>query len=391
MSQAFSLTKEFTWPDWLIVFMTASLFLPIEIATGCLALAVVFIAWKGDLISSLHTLPGKWFLLPFFLLELMVSLHYRNMEGAATIINFIGLFMYLAFYHKHIHPKLFEWVLNLCIVLSVVICIYALYQFKIVSEMGGYKFTDFVIQNSPKRRITGTFQNANIFAMFLELVLAITLYRFLKTENRIVKVIYVPVAIFLFFVMALTGCRAALIPLVFVIPVLLKQARAKKLLIIYAVALVCVVIAVIIKPDIIPRIDDIGTIQSRIKIWKTAWKAFLDAPFFGRGPWTYHQIYAMYEGHKAVHAHNIFLDSLLSFGIVGTTLLGLVAVCIIRGILKVRTLNPLLYGLMVSALLIIGIHGLVDGTLHPAKVMMLACMIWMNHSDLPSGIENDIF
>ncbi|MBP3853063.1 MAG: O-antigen ligase family protein [Erysipelotrichaceae bacterium] len=380
--------KQFKWQDWLIVLMTGSLFLPHVAATFCLLVAFLVIIYKREVLSSVHLMPGKWFLIPFLALELGVSIYYANVDGVATILNFTGLFVYLAFYHKYIHKDLFPWIMDLVILLMIAMGIYALFQFNEVSKMGGYSFTDFVIQNSPKRRISGTYLNANIFAMMLECILSIILYRFLQTGRISAKIYYVLAAFFLFFVMVLTGCRAALIPLVFVIPVLLKQAGQKKLLMVYALALIAVVGQVLYKQTIIQRIDDLSTIQSRVKIWNTAIRGFKETPFFGRGPWTYKQIYYLYDGHRAVHAHNIYLDCLLSFGIVGSGLLFLFCIALLRAIWKVKTQDPVLFGLMISLLLVIMIHGLVDGTIYPALVMMLCFMVWFNQSCLKSGPED---
>ena len=383
------LLKTFSWSDWLILIMSISLFLPHEINCAFLLASVIFIVLKRELVSSLDSMPGKWFLFIFFVLELIVSIVYQNWTGTLIVINFMGLFFYLAFYHKFIRKEVFTFCIDVIIVLMTAIGIYALFQFNEVSKMGGYAFTDFVIQNSPKRRITGVFQNANIFAMMIEVVLTLILYRFLQVKHILQKGVYFIVAIFLFVIMALTGCRAALIPLVFVIPILLFAAKEKRLLILYCICLMGVIGLVIAKPTIIPRIDDISTIESRVKIWKTAIKGFKMYPIFGNGPWTYQRIYPFFHGHKAVHAHNIYLDSLLSFGVVGFTLLaGFVIECI-RSIRKVKSNDRLLYGCMISLLVIIGLHGLVDGTIHPAKVMMLTFMIWFCQSDLKTENVSD--
>ncbi len=64
-----------------------------------------------------------------------------------------------------------------------------------------------------------------------------------------------------------------------------------------------------------------STFASRIKIWKTAFMCISMYPFFGWGPQTYQKFYPLVHGHKAPHAHNIYIDSILSYGVVGTGVL----------------------------------------------------------------------
>ena len=63
-----------------------------------------------------------------------------------------------------------------------------------------------------------------------------------------------------------------------------------------------------------------STFASRIKIWKTAFICISMYPLFGWGPQTYKKFYPLVHGHKAPHAHNIYIDSILSYGVIGTIL-----------------------------------------------------------------------
>ena len=145
-----------------------------------------------------------------------------------------------------------EWT-TLC---SLINGMYALVQFAQISHAGGYSFFDFHIFNSPKRRIMTTFQNANIYALMLDMVLACILYRFLQTKKVSLKIWYVILALFQFGLVLLTGCRSALVPLVIVIPILLICFRKKILLGVYCLCLVGLLALIIHMPTLIPRFDD---------------------------------------------------------------------------------------------------------------------------------------
>lgn len=54
--------------------------------------------------------------------------------------------------------------------------------------------------------------NANIYAMVIDFVCVMCMYRFVKNDNILCKIGYVIVALFNFFVLYLTGSRTALLP-----------------------------------------------------------------------------------------------------------------------------------------------------------------------------------
>ena len=76
-------------------------------------------------------------------------------------------------------------------------------------------------------------------------------------------------------------------------------------------------------PQILPRYSAVGwTTEQRFSIWMASLEEIKRSPFFGRGFLTYMQICRNYPGaFVSSHTHNILLDPLLNFGIVGTALL----------------------------------------------------------------------
>jgi len=71
-----------------------------------------------------------------------------------------------------------------------------------------------------------------------------------------------------------------------------------------------------------PRVENLSwALQDRFIIWETALQGIRDNFLFGQGPLTYRNVYTLYDGQQTYHAHNIILDTLLSHGIIGTSLL----------------------------------------------------------------------
>ena len=212
------------------------------------------------------------------------------------------------------------------------------------------------------------------------MVSACFLYRFLQTKKVSLKIWYVILALFQFGLVLLTGCRSALVPLVIVIPILLICFRKKILLGVYCLCLVGLLALIIHMPTLIPRFDDTSTITSRFTIWSYAWEGIKQRPLFGRGPWTFHLLHPIYKNHIGSHAHNIYIDMVLSHGIVGTGILtGYVGVQI-QNIKKLYTSHRTLFGLILALTSIVAIMGLVDGTIEPLKTMMFFMMIVTSYS-----------
>ena len=119
-------------------------------------------------------------------------------------------------------------------------------------------------------------------------------------------------------------------------------------------------------PDTLPREDRLANdFGNRLSIWVTTLKGILAYPFFGGGGNAYAKICVMFGGYKAVHAHNLILDILLNYGLVG---LGLVLGCF-AGMFKLIRKGPsgTFYAqvrhVVYTACWCVLVHGLVDVTI----------------------------
>jgi hypothetical protein len=112
----------------------------------------------------------------------------------------------------------------------------------------------------------------------------------------------------------------------------------------------------------------VSTAQSRLTEWRVALHTFWHRPVLGGGLFAFQQEYAssVPEGPAAnppLHAHNLVLTLLDSWGIVGLALLGVLAALIWLPLLllglRSGTLSPFAAGLVAAGAAIFG-HGLVD-------------------------------
>ena len=363
--------------DWMILCAILAMFFTQYGLAAVLVIILVHELKNKKLISDIKEQPGWKWIYGFIGLQLIVTLFYGNWIGLLNAFGMLIIMAFIAVYRQCIHPKLFYYCIDLMLLLSVLMGILGLVQFAILSHEGGYSFWEFHIQNSPKRRITALFDNANLYGTMLEFWIFLCVYRFIQNKKRICRIAYVCIGLFNLGLMLLTGCRTALIPFVLIVPLFFYFSKEKKWLILSLATLAVLIGFVFMKPTLIPRITDMSTLESRFKIWSCAIHGFLQYPLFGMGPQSYHLYYQMFDGHKAPHAHNIYIDSFASYGVVGTLILGIYFFkYLVKEILGIRKENRVLFGLVIGFLLIFLIHGLLDVTMnHPCTALLFLMVI----------------
>ena len=375
------LLKTFSIDQKLILVGVACLFLPYQVSAAILIGILLQALFRKELICAIKNQVGSKFFYAFVALELIVCLFYKNSIGFINTGMFLIIGAFGAYYRKHITQDMFDCMCDIIIGLSIVVAIYGLYQFYMYSIQGGYSFFQFHIFNSPSRRIKATFMNANIYAMMIDFFCLLCMYRFVQVNKISLRILYFLVAVFNFFVLYLTGSRTALLPFLVIFPIFLGCVHWKKL---FWTSIICeglILVLVCLKPNLIPRINDMSTFASRIKIWKTAFICISMYPIFGWGPQTYLKFYPLVNGHKAPHAHNIYIDSILSYGVVGTFLILCYTFILNKEIIQsnVRKENKALFALMMCFIAVVLIYGLLDCTLNIVATGTL-CFLILNSS-----------
>ena len=164
----------------------------------------------------------------------------------------------------------------------------------------------------------------------------------------------------------MTGCRTALIATAFAMLVFLIINRNYKICALIALVALMLGIYFIINPEQFPRIEKLmDNFSVRTKIWQAAIKGIQAHPLFGQGPMTYMMIFKQYAGHNTQHAHSVYLDPILSFGILGISVLIPYITDNCKRLFSIykRKLNYRYVALVISCIAIILIHGMLDYTI----------------------------
>ena len=251
--------------------------------------------------------------------------------------------------------------IDIALFLSIICAIYGLFEFAHYSYLEGYSFFAFNVQDLPERRIHVTFYNANFYATMLEMFIFCALYRSYTLVSKKAKAYYILISFMNLFMLNLSGCRTAFGAIAFAFLIYFIALGNKKLLHLSWIMFVACLIIFFLNPNLIPRLDDLGSIVYRQEIWEGSIKIIKMFPIFGNGPQTYGLLAPSLGLHIAPHAHNMYLDSLCSYGIVGCIALIMFVKTMIKDIFTLKV-NRSAFALTISVLTIVLVHGIMDVT-----------------------------
>lgn len=341
--------------------VVASLFAPFFITGIAIFLYCVYICTDKALISKTFKSKYGYILIAFCVITLIVSICHKRLVGVAVSV---GMFLIVLFFMSctvTLTRKIYNKALDICCAMSVWCFLYALVQ-KLVMGMS--------------YRSTAGLLNANYYATMIEFVIFICVYRIITRPDAYKRYIIIiainVVALFL------CDCQSAWLPIIIGVLSLLYFNGYKKHTAFFVSASVLLGIFLIAVPGILPRLDRMPqTIQTRVNIWDTAIKGIRQFPLFGQGPMSYFSTQERFGGYWTYHAHSIYLDPLLCFGIVGMLLM------VTYIFLTARKMANSNYGkdsvaiksLIFATFLAIMVHGFTDYTLFWMQTGTMFCFI----------------
>ncbi|MDO5456884.1 MAG: O-antigen ligase family protein [Atopococcus tabaci] len=280
---------------------------------------------------------------------------------AVSLLYFVFI-LYFAYYEKNAPPDLFDKLVNICMIASVFIFIYVIFEhLEIVAEWD-YSFITSSIDKNHNNRVEATFFNPNYFALMLEFFIAMGLYKLFTSKTSWKKIIYAGLIAGNILAVLYTGNRTSPIVIVAAVLVFLYILSYKKITLLLTSILGISLIWFAIS-GYYPRIDSLSwALDDRLDIWKTGLKGIQDNWIFGQGPYTYMQIYDLYNGKFTYHAHSIYIDTLLNYGIFGNLILLNAAYRYLKWLIQMHKYPQLKTkaALVWSLLTIFIVHGLTD-------------------------------
>ena len=367
------MTKE----EKMIFMVVVSIFLPFYITVIVLLGTLFYLAWDKQLVSAVRQVPRSKFAIGFCLLAVIISACYQNWLGVLCSFGILVLLLFVFFYRTRITKTFFEFLLNVCCVMSVVCVVWGFIEYAEIAHRLDFSVWSFQVNDEPENRVHVGFFNANYYAMMLEFVILICIYKITQCAMFKHAIKYIAVILLNMMMLYLTGCRTAWVPFFVTVPLMFFMTRRYGYLgLSFGMIGGCSVL-VLMFPSLFQRMDILEDFSKRANIWKVAIQGICDHPLLGEGPLTYMHIYKQYQGHPTQHAHNVFLDPILSHGIIGVLIIGVYIVSNIKEVIKLYTkrLDIPLCALIVCFILTVLIHGLLDYTIFWIQTGLLFLLV----------------
>ena len=299
------------------------------LATVALIVGVFLIAWRFFLhrLLKLTTLPLDTPILIFACISLTSCfVSPDKFFSFYNLTHTLGIYILVYFLIAQ-SPLELEDMKNLLFAMlgGFSLCVlYGLYQAVFGISVSDITWVDPEAFPELKRRIFSTWQNPNIFAGYIAMILALLLGLFVKSKVYREKAIYILLALMGAIALALTYSRASMLAVVAVF-LFYGSLKDKRIIL---VTLSVIIVGLAVNPLIFERIASVFTsvdtsTEMRFAFYEATVAMIEDHPLLGCGWGVYYLVYPEYDFYmqgapiKIVHAHNIYLNYAAEVGIIG--------------------------------------------------------------------------
>lgn len=372
-----------------------SIFLPFYLFVVVLCLYIISLISTGDMKSILQKMGEHPMLLLFLSYSTVISILAQNWMG---LVASVGMFLFTIFflhYQSILSHKFFRLILQFVLFGSVLSAAFAsLEHFQIVKKFN-YAFLSPNMQVWHQNRAEVTFFNPNYYGIICCFCIMIAFYLFTTTKLNWLKVFCVIAGFVNLFGLNFTQNRTAF-PAIIAGAIIylfttIKNWKAFWL----SIGVFAIGLSFLFSSDLGVRMGTLdSSMEERISIWDAGMALFKQNPFWGEGPLTYMHSYPRIHAPYHEHAHSLYIDTILSYGIVGTILLVLSSVAPVRLMMDMSQESgkrPII-GLYLSFLTVVAVHGIFDLALFWIQsgfiFLLVMCSIPLEHRMLVSDMTD---
>ncbi|CIP49704.1 O-Antigen Polymerase family [Streptococcus pneumoniae] len=372
-----------------------SIFLPFYLFVVVLCLYIISLIFTGDMKSILQKMGEHPMLLLFLSYSTVISILAQNWMG---LVASVGMFLFTIFflhYQSILSHKFFRLILQFVLFGSVLSAAFAsLEHFQIVKKFN-YAFLSPNMQVWHQNRAEVTFFNPNYYGIICCFCIMIAFYLFTTTKLNWLKVFCVIAGFVNLFGLNFTQNRTAF-PAIIAGAIIylfttIKNWKAFWL----SIGVFAIGLSFLFSSDLGVRMGTLdSSMEERISIWDAGMALFKQNPFWGEGPLTYMHSYPRIHAPYHEHAHSLYIDTILSYGIVGTILLVLSSVAPVRLMMDMSQESgkrPII-GLYLSFLTVVAVHGIFDLALFWIQsgfiFLLVMCSIPLEHRMLVSDMTD---
>ncbi|VNR91396.1 O-Antigen Polymerase family [Streptococcus pneumoniae] len=372
-----------------------SIFLPFYLFVVVFCLYIISLIFTGDMKSILQKMGEHSMLLLFLGYSTVISILAQNWMG---LVASVGMFLFTIFflhYQSILSHKFFRLILQFVLFGSVLSAAFAsLEHFQIVKKFN-YAFLSPNMQVWHQNRAEVTFFNPNYYGIICCFCIMIAFYLFTTTKLNWLKVLCVIAGFVNLFGLNFTQNRTAF-PAIIAGAIIylfttIKNWKAFWL----SIGVFAIGLSFLFSSDLGVRMGTLdSSMEERISIWDAGMALFKQNPFWGEGPLTYMHSYPRIHAPYHEHAHSLYIDTILSYGIVGTILLVLSSVAPVRLMMDMSQESgkrPII-GLYLSFLTVVAVHGIFDLALFWIQsgfiFLLVMCSIPLEHRMLVSDMTD---
>ncbi|HHG7680217.1 O-Antigen Polymerase family [Streptococcus pneumoniae] len=372
-----------------------SIFLPFYLFVVVLCLYIISLIFTGDMKSILQKMGEHPMLLLFLSYSTVISILAQNWMGLVASVGMFLLTIFFLHYQSILSHKFFRLILQFVLFGSVLSAAFAsLEHFQIVKKFN-YAFLSPNMQVWHQNRAEVTFFNPNYYGIICCFCIMIAFYLFTTTKLNWLKVFCVIAGFVNLFGLNFTQNRTAF-PAIIAGAIIylfttIKNWKAFWL----SIGVFAIGLSFLFSSDLGVRMGTLdSSMEERISIWDAGMALFKQNPFWGEGPLTYMHSYPRIHAPYHEHAHSLYIDTILSYGIVGTILLVLSSVAPVRLMMDMSQESgkrPII-GLYLSFLTVVAVHGIFDLALFWIQsgfiFLLVMCSIPLEHRMLVSDMTD---
>lgn len=349
---------------FLVYGLVVSIFLSFYFTVAAVLLVTAMVVFSKERRARVLKTTDRRLIAMLFIPFYIAAFH-ENLRGMMYAVLMITVAVCGYFLKNVMTRSLYNSILDLSCICSIVcVCIALVQKVEVWTTI-------------PDFRPASVFTNANYFGAMAELMVLVCVYRCLS--NRTNKWFYMITAFCNLFGLYLCASMSSLAATLCGVFVMLLLAKKKRAVIAFLLSAAFCGLLCLAFPELYPRLDAVDTTFGyRLSIWKASIKGFLEFPLFGRGPAAYPMICDEFGSFPSYHCHNIVLDVLLNFGLVGLVC-GVVFLGVVIRQLYLRYRRNVCKNMSIlaaSALTAVMVHGITDVTIFWIQTGLFFIMIF---------------
>ena len=386
--------KSLSKQEGLLLGVILSIFLPFYLFVIIFISYLLWLVYTGEMKGILKRLSQHPVLLFFIAYSTAISLLAQNVMGVVSSVAMFLFAIFFYYYQSQLTPKFFRLTIEGVLASSVLAAVFAaLEHFQIVKKFD-YTFLSPRMQVWHQNRAEVAFFNPNYYGIICCFCIMIGFYLISTTKLRWLR-IFSMIAIFanlfgLNFTQNRTAFPAIIFGAIIYLFTTIKNWRAFWL----SIGVFGVGLAFLFSSDLGVRMGTLdSSMEERVSIWNAGMALFKQNPFWGEGPLTYMHSFPRIGAPYHEHAHSIYIDTILSYGVVGTVLLGIASSTPVRMLIdmsQVPSKRPIL-GLYLSFLTVVAVHGIFDLALFWLQssfiFLLVMCSLPLKHSMIDELVD----